>query len=123
MSHPLFVYGTLMSGEAQAGLLGDASRAQAHTRGTLWDLPAGYPALSHGDDRVEGELVVLPIPGMLAVLDRYEGVDDGLYERVLIDVMVELRRHRAWAYVMTDPRLSGGRRVPGGGRWSPTRRR
>lgn len=122
MNTSLFVYGTLMQGQAQDGLLAGLPRTAASTRGTLWDLPAGYPALSGGTEVVHGELVTGLDERLLELLDRYEGVDEGLYERVEIELSVGLRAEAAWAYVMEDPRRRGGRRVPSG-RWQPTRRR
>lgn len=122
MSDKLFVYGTLKTGGGQEAMLGDVSRVAATTRGTLWDLPAGYPALGPGAAEVHGELVELPHPSALSVLDRFEGVDEGLYERVMIDVVSKGQTERAWAYVMERPRARGGRRIPGG-RWRANRRR
>jgi gamma-glutamylcyclotransferase (GGCT)/AIG2-like uncharacterized protein YtfP len=122
-SHGLFVYGTLKSEAPQGALVGPGRRQPARVRGTLWSLPAGYPALQlAGDGWVEGELVGDPGPARLALLDRYEGVDEGLYQRVLIEVVCSLQAVRAWAYVMDDPALRGGVPVTGG-RWRPTRRR
>jgi gamma-glutamylcyclotransferase (GGCT)/AIG2-like uncharacterized protein YtfP len=92
-------------------------------RGALWRLPAGYPALClEGDDLVHGELVDAPDPRRLALLDRYEGVDEGLYRRARVEVVVGLRPMSAWAWVMEDPRARGGRRLPDG-RWRSLRRR
>jgi gamma-glutamylcyclotransferase (GGCT)/AIG2-like uncharacterized protein YtfP len=120
---PLFVYGTLMTGASQAGLLAGLGRTTAMVRGSLWSLPAGYPALClEGDDRVHGELVDPPSPRLLELLDRYEGVDEGLYRRVRVEVIVGLRPGTAWAWVMDAPRLHGGRAIPEG-RWRAVRRR
>ena len=111
-----------MADADQGALLGDAERIPATTRGTLWGLPAGYPALSAGAETVHGELVLLAHPQILGVLDRYEGVDQGLYRRVEIEVTARSRPHTAWAYVMDHPRSRGGRRI-WSGRWTATRRR
>lgn len=120
MIQELFVYGTLLTGEDQAGLLGQASRIPATTRGTLWGLPAGYPALAGGHGVVHGELVTLADRRLLEILDRYEGVDEGLYRRVRIDVLVGLRTQIAWAYRMENPRARGGRLLRSG-RWRSLR--
>ena len=123
MGRPLFVYGTLRSGEPQAALLGDLTRRRAWTRGTLWALPAGYPALVPGDEgRVEGELVDAPDERVLTLLDAYEGVDEGLFERVPVGVFVGLRSFEAWAYTLDAARAKAGRRIPSG-RWFAIRRR
>lgn len=123
MSEPLFVYGTLMTGETRAGLLGDLRRVPATCTGVLYDMPGGYPALDMTrDGRVHGELVDPPPAAMWGVLDLYEGVPEGLYRRVKVDVRIGMRRLLAWAYVMDDPERRGGRRIPGG-RWKRYRRR
>jgi gamma-glutamylcyclotransferase (GGCT)/AIG2-like uncharacterized protein YtfP len=122
MRLPLFVYGTLMSGHAQAGLLGDLKRVIAQTQGKIYRLPAGYPALTvdaPGD--VFGELVDPPSDGILHLLDVYEGVGDGLYRRVVIPVRYGLRRTEAWTYVLQHASRRG-RHIPSG-RWLPVRRR
>lgn len=118
---PLFVYGTLLSTGAQGGLLQGLRRAEACVRGSLWRLPAGYPALQLGPDGLaHGELVYSPGPRLLGLLDHYEGVADGLYRRVEVLVVVGLLQERSWAYVMDNPRLRGGRRIVSG-RWVPRR--
>ena len=118
----VFVYGTLTSDGGQAGLLGDVARRPATTPGTLWTLPAGYPALAVGPDPVHGELIELPHEHLLQVLDRYEGVDEGLYQRVEVRVRVGSERVTAWAYRMDAPWRRGGKRLRSG-RWTPLRRR
>jgi gamma-glutamylcyclotransferase (GGCT)/AIG2-like uncharacterized protein YtfP len=119
----LFVYGTLMSGAERAALLQGLGRRPATVRGTLYDLPAGYPALVLvGSGRVHGELVDAPDVRLLGVLDTYEGVADGLYDRVAVDVTVGLRTERAWTYVLDVARARNGR-IVAGGRWRAPRRR
>jgi gamma-glutamylcyclotransferase (GGCT)/AIG2-like uncharacterized protein YtfP len=51
-------------------------------RGALYDL-GEYPGLveSAGDERVPGLILELDDAAALARLDRYEGVDEGLYVR------------------------------------------
>jgi gamma-glutamylcyclotransferase (GGCT)/AIG2-like uncharacterized protein YtfP len=120
---PMFVYGTLMSGGDRAELLRGLARRVATVRGTLYDLPAGYPALVlDGGGRVHGELVDPPDARLLGVLDAYEGVAEGLYDRVAVDAKVGLRTMRAWTYVLDAPRARNGRIVRGG-RWQAPRRR
>lgn len=114
---PLFVYGTLRCGGSQEHLLGDRRRVEAWTAGTLWDLPAGYPALQRvGAGQVWGERVEPVSDDQLRMLDVYEGVPQGLYERVIVDVHVGHKVEPAWAWVMADPRGQHGKIVPGG-RW------
>lgn len=122
MHLPLFVYGTLLSSESHAGLLAGLGRRPARLRGRLYHLPAGYPALTlGGPDDVHGELVEAPHPDLLALLDHYEGVSEGLYARVHAPVILGLTTVRSWAYVMEDPPARGGRWLPAG-RWTGTRR-
>ena len=123
MSDPLFVYGTLMTGETRASILGDLRRVPATCTGMLYDLPAGYPALDPTQEgRVHGELVEAPPAEMWGVLDLYEGVGQGLYRRVKVDVRLGMRRILAWSYVMDRPWERGGR-VIANGRWKRMRRR
>ena len=113
----LFVYGTLRSGGGAAGLLRDGRRVGTGTvAGTLYDL-GRYPALvPDGRGAVEGEVWRCPADA-LARLDEYEGVAEGLFERVEVDV----GGVRCWTYVagpLLAPRLPPERRVPSG-RWPP----
>lgn len=113
----LFVYGTLRSGGGAAGLLRDGRPVGTGTvAGTLYDL-GRYPALVlDGRGPVEGEVWRCP-PDALARLDEYEGVADGLYSRVLVDV----EGVPCWTYVagaLLLPRLAPERRIPSG-RWPP----
>lgn len=126
---PLFVYGTLLPTEPQGALLGPLSRRPAAVRGALYAMPAGYPALvlagEPGHEHVDfvyGEIVDPPDDRLLDLLDRYEGVDEGLYDRVTCEVRVGLRSERAWVYVMDAARARTGRRVARG-RWRTVQRR
>lgn len=116
--YPLFVYGTLCGGQSMSEILKSHSRISAHTLGTLFRMPAGYPALSLvGDQRIYGQLIEHIEPAQFSVLDFYEGVHTQLYSRVIIDVQVGLKPHRAWAYVMDRPKLKGGVRILSG-KWT-----
>lgn len=119
----LFVYGTLMGGQPQGALLAGFRRHAATVKGTLYRMPAGYPALSlAGACTVHGELVLGVDPRTLALLDHYEGVDEGLYARVPVDVVLGLRREPAELYAMHDPARRGGVEIPSG-RWTGAIRR
>lgn len=118
----IFVYGTLMTGGGREHLLAGHGRVAATVRGTLWDLPAGYPALSEGDGCVHGELVYGVPASKLALLDRYEGVAEGLYRRGRIEAIAGGHVVDAVVYVMDDPAARGGVKVASG-RWRPKRRR
>lgn len=120
---PLFVYGTLRSDGSQAHLLANRRRAEAWVTGTLWDLPAGYPALQlTGAGRVWGERVDEVDDDLLRLLDVYEGVPQGLYARAMVDLRVGTKVEPAWAWVMDDPRRHHGR-VISSGRWRQIRQR
>ena len=120
---PLFVYGTLLAGEAQAGLLGRLNRRPAMVRGHLYRMAAGYPALVlAADGWVHGELVDPPNPRVLELIDTYEGVDEGLYQRVTANIRVGLRAEPGWVYAMDITRARKGARLPQG-KWRSTRRR
>jgi gamma-glutamylcyclotransferase (GGCT)/AIG2-like uncharacterized protein YtfP len=113
----LFVYGTLMTGGQRALLLRGLTRRPASVRGALYHLREGYPAMDpEGDGVVHGELVDPPAPALLALLDHYEGVDEGLFQRVEVTVRLPLARATAWAWVMRRPDQRGGVAVPSG-RW------
>lgn len=116
---PLFVYGTLSRAGGQAAMIGPTRRGPATTRGALYQMPAGYPALDpRGDGTVYGEWTDPIEPARLALLDLYEGVPEGLYERVTIEVTTASSRFTAWSWIMFDPARRGGRRLPSG-RWRP----
>lgn len=120
----LFVYGTLLRGAPQGGLLSKLSRTDARVSGRLYRMPAGYPALvpESGVGFVYGELISGVDERLFVLLDRYEGVEEGLYVRRELDVLVGLLRRRALVYVGVEPLRRGGVLVPGG-RWrNPVRR-
>ncbi len=123
MTASLFVYGTLLAGERTAGLLRGRLRQKARVRGQIFRLPAGYPAMKlGGNDFVHGELVQDCDERILDLLDQYEGVNDGLYKRVEVTALCGLERVEAWAWIMDDPYLRGGRLIESG-RWTVGRRR
>ena len=97
-------------------------REAATARGLLYDLPAGYPALLEGEGVVHGEVVYDVDDARLAILDRFEGLDEGLYRRVTAVVQAGTISLAAEVYVMDDPVARGGRLVPSGV-WRPVRRR
>lgn len=119
----LFVYGTLLAGQPQGALLARFRRAPATLKASLFRLPAGYPAVRlDGGGTVHGELVEGVDERTLALLDHYEGVDEGLYTRLACDVVLGLRRHPAEVYAMGDPKARGGVPIPSG-RWTAAIRR
>ena len=88
----LFIYGTLRGGEERAGILSEFSSKttkDCNIRGSLVDLPGGYPGLINGDGSVVGEIHYTPkIQNALKKLDMIEGFegygkDGSLFHRVL----------------------------------------
>lgn len=112
MNHRVFVYGTLLRGEVNHGLLADAELLGVHRtepRFTLYRLGA-YPGLSGaGGTAVRGEVYRVNDAG-LKVLDRLEDYPR-LYDRILIPTPYG----RAWVYVYRG-RLAG-RQPIGSGDW------
>ena len=111
----LFVYGTLMSGEANAHHMTEVPREAGSVQGTLHDCGA-YPALALGKGEVWGEVVELPLQ-RLAGMDALEGVapagaPGGMYRRSVLRVRTAAGEGRAYAYVMDDaarfPRIAAG---------------
>lgn len=130
----LFVYGTLLAAGGQGHVIGGLPRIEATAVGRLYRMPAGYPAMTvgggagagsgtgRGAGLVIGELVEGVSDGLLGLVDRYEGVHDGLYERRVIEVTARGRIVAAWAYVMIDPSERGGVLIPSG-KWRSVVRR
>ncbi|MFB6163725.1 MAG: gamma-glutamylcyclotransferase [Haloarculaceae archaeon] len=76
----IFVYGTLTDPTQAARVLDEFAYAGAATLEGLHRVDGAYPTLSPGG-RVEGRLLETDD---VAALDRYEGVDRGLYVRVAV---------------------------------------
>ncbi|MCK6549085.1 gamma-glutamylcyclotransferase [Myxococcota bacterium] len=129
----LFVYGTLMRGEARHDLVASARRIEPATiAGRLWDTGRGYPALvdrsTPEDARVHGEALTFEpaeLARLLPRLDDYEGYHpcwpaSSLYLRVTREITLEDGTTLdAWVYVMPAKRErelveSGARRIPSG---------
>ena len=119
----VFVYGTLLAGASHGGMLAGFPRYAARVRGHLFDLPEGYPAmvLAEGEDWTYGELVEGVPDRIVELVDTYEGVEQGLFQRVPVEAWLGLRPVAAWSWVMDGARRRGVR-VPSG-RWRRSRRR
>lgn len=116
------MYGTFLHGRSQAALLGGLEQRPARVRASLYRMPSGTPALKlEGAGIVHGALVQ-PSERLLDVLDLYEGVGQGLFERVPVEVLLGLRTVAAQCYAMEDPAGRGGRRLDRG-RWASVVRR
>lgn len=112
---PLFVYGSLLPGQPSAGFLRGRELVSATVSGRLYRVPAGYPALvvSPGNKAIEGELVLDADRGLLAVLDLFEGVHNGLYQRTSVVAHTASGPVSAQAYTVTaqQARTRGYRRL------------
>jgi gamma-glutamylcyclotransferase (GGCT)/AIG2-like uncharacterized protein YtfP len=111
----LFVYGTLMAGEANAHHLDGIPREAGRVAAVLHDC-GPYPALALGEGEVVGDLVALPLD-RLAAMDALEGsppggAPGGLYRRTVLKVRTAAGLLRAYAYVMDQaahhPRIPEG---------------
>ncbi len=111
MPEQLFVYGSLMSGMENGGMLSRFPRREAELGGRLFRVPAGYPMLVPDPDGppVRGELVTLPHAGILQVLDLFEGVGQGLYRRLKLEAWSAGSPQLAWVYAQ-DPGTVAERR-------------
>jgi gamma-glutamylcyclotransferase (GGCT)/AIG2-like uncharacterized protein YtfP len=108
----VFVYGTLMKGLSNYSVIKPfvKSICAGKTRGILYDLPYGYPAVKPGQGVVHGEVVELQdVAEALQVLDSLEGyngrgVPDNLYERVVQEVeLAGGERVLAYLYIWGKP--------------------
>ena len=130
----VFVYGTLKPGECNyphycAGKVVEEKKAIAY--GQIFHLPNfGYPAMTVGEDKVEGYLLTFANPDVIYHLDSLENYDEGrsrqknLYDRQQIEVYDLQGRSLgfAWAYFMTTAQVTAfdGVYLPSGC-WSSTK--
>ncbi|NJN19972.1 MAG: gamma-glutamylcyclotransferase [Leptolyngbya sp. RL_3_1] len=128
----VFVYGTLKPGEAYYQKYCQPYVQQAipaQVQGCLYHLPQGYPALTQGENWVQGSLLKLLPDTDLSIIDQFEGYDPAQpasqneYQRLTRPVysLAEACLGQAWAYVMADFRVAlyGGILIPEG-YWSRT---
>jgi len=119
----LFIYGTLREGGAHHAWLQRThplGSTRAWAPGRLFHLPeAGYPALVPGPEPeapppgsgwVAGEFIgyedEVDLEGALSDLDQVEGVEEGLFLRITLPVILDGgQRYEAWAYVFPADRL------------------
>ena len=122
----LFVYGTLKPGEINypyfcADQVIKATRA--YTRGRLYDLPLGYPAMTPGTERVDGFLLVLANHNSLEILDQLEDYhpdkqpqDNEYYRQKTLVYRSGEPIGEAWGYFMAAEKIEqlGGVWLPSG---------
>jgi gamma-glutamylcyclotransferase (GGCT)/AIG2-like uncharacterized protein YtfP len=112
----VFVYGTLKPGEANyrrycAGKVVEEQNAIAF--GQLYDLPLGYPAMTHGESPVQGFLLTFADPNVLTALDELEDYNpnrlpqENEYERKQIEIynLSAQSLGLAWVYLMTPEQV------------------
>ncbi len=102
--HKVFVYGTLIAGEANAHWAGNARRQKAWTTGTIYDTGCRFPAfVKRGRTHVKGEVLTVNDDGFKS-MDRLEGYPH-LYRREQIQVhLVGGGNVLAWVYIMNNLR-------------------
>jgi len=136
----LFVYGRLRPGGDRHRWLkrtNPEGLCCAWTAGRLFHLPdGGYPALVPGNEPesappgpgwVTGDFVGYEddaaLEAALADLDALEGVEEGLFERRAVAVVLDSgHRYVAWAYLFPEDRQETLERLAielPGGDWSP----
>jgi gamma-glutamylcyclotransferase (GGCT)/AIG2-like uncharacterized protein YtfP len=113
----LFVYGTMRQGQTARSLIANqiARCVPAHTTGSIYAFPMGYPGYAEGTTgRVVGEVLWLTeLAATFALLDAYEGLD---FVRVIKQVTVESGELVwTWIYTLSDPAaIKLGTLVPDG---------
>jgi gamma-glutamylaminecyclotransferase len=112
-SETVFVYGTLTDPDRVEAVLRSVPNADYELGSTavlegLDRVEGEYPTLAPGD-RTEGRLLSVDERGLEA-LDRYEGVDRGLYERVAVP-REDSNSEAVWIYVGDPDRLGVAERV------------
>jgi gamma-glutamylcyclotransferase (GGCT)/AIG2-like uncharacterized protein YtfP len=123
----MFVYGTLMPGQLgyQQFCVGRVTQIwSAIAPGQLYDLPAGYPAMTSGQGWVQGFVLAFANPQILSQLDDYEDYDpgrssaDNLYDRQQLEVFTSSHSSLglAWVYLMQPQfvRVLGGKHLSNG---------
>lgn len=120
MTHTVFVYGSLRSGEGNNNLLRSSMLVgDAAVYGALYSL-GGFPGLRLDDVAptwVQGEVWTVD-DETLERLDRLEGVSHDFYRRVLVSVeLLAGTSVEAWAYEINERHVRGRSRVASGD-WS-----
>jgi len=118
----VFVYGTLKPGEENYDRYCKnwvTQSQEATVQGKLFALPAGYPALTSGNNRVYGFLLSFIDPAVLALLDELEGYDpsrslsqnDYLRVETQVSSLACNPLGRAWIYQMQPERIAQARGI------------
>lgn len=124
----VFVYGTLKPGEDNYTRFCEGkviSSQKCWTKGQLFLLPVGYPAMITGKDKVQGFLLTFRDESILNKLDRLESYNSknspemNIYQRQKTMVYDDFSNEvlgNVWAYFMSKERLknSHGVLIPSG---------
>ena len=121
----IFVYGTLKPGEINYPYCADQviEATRVYTKGRLYDLPLGYPAMTPGTERVDGFLLVLANPSCLEILDQLEDYhpdkqpqDNEYYRQKTLVYRSGEPIGEAWGYFMAAQKIGqlGGVWLPSG---------
>ena len=112
----VFVYGTLKPGEVnyQYYCKGKVqAQSQAYTRGKLYSLAVGYPAMTPGENKVHGALLTFDNFNILNSLDQLEDYQENRpaefneYYRILVPVYSPTDKllGQAWCYLMSVEKI------------------
>ncbi len=123
----IFVYGTLKPNYANYDQYCAAKVVncqQAIAIGKLFNLPMGYPAMTVGNEQVQGYLLTFADDRILEDMDELEDYQsdrpkhENLYDRRQIEVFDLEQKYLglAWAYLMTPAQIDqfGGVLIPDG---------
>lgn len=106
----LFVYGTLLrSGTNSLERMGEDVRyfSQGVIRGTLYHVNGWFPGLSlEGNTPIKGEVFTINKLAE-ARLDKYEGVEHGLYVKEEVEVEIPYGMMNCLVYVASDKLIEG----------------
>lgn len=111
----IFVYGTLKPGECNfdSYCSGKVRSCQmASTKGVLYDIPLGYPAMVEEEGLTQGFLLEFDDQSALRKIDFLEGYDENLpleknlYTRKMVELLDSEQNSMgmAWTYFMTKER-------------------
>jgi gamma-glutamylcyclotransferase (GGCT)/AIG2-like uncharacterized protein YtfP len=132
----VFVYGTLKPGECNDWVIKDyvLATCPAIALGQLFSLPLGYPAMTPGNDPIQGVLLSFRDSSILTTLDAFEQHDPQKFAQYAPGQILQQNQYQrhpiavftpshqplgtAWAYLMTPEQINrlGGILLPGG-RW------
>jgi gamma-glutamylcyclotransferase (GGCT)/AIG2-like uncharacterized protein YtfP len=113
----VFVYGTLKPGESnyQTYCQGKTiTEIQAYTKGQLYHLPLGYPAITVGINKVKGYLLSFSSNNILISLDCLENYqenraskyNDYYRQKVFVYSFSDRYLGTAWCYLMTQKKVA-----------------